>query len=61
MGQKLMSYFEKAGEMGGLMAKMRLAVLSGIASAQAMQTPDSPENIKKFEDAIREIEKQFKK
>jgi len=60
MGVKLNDYYEKANRMGGLKAKMRLAVLTKIPSSRAVELPDSPENVKLFEDGMRELEKEFK-
>lgn len=60
MGEKLLSYFEKAKEMGGFKAQMRLSIITKISTTKANSEPDSLENIKIFEDAMREIEKEFK-
>ena len=59
MGQKLEGYYEEAANIGGLKAKMRLAILTGISSVKAATEPDSPENIQKFEKAMQEIRKEF--
>lgn len=59
MGAKLSEFYAKANAMGGLKAKMRLAVITNIPSANAEQADDSPENIKKFEAAFQEIKKEF--
>lgn len=61
MATKLVSFYQKAKELGGLKAEMRLAVLTKVPSSKALELPDSPENIKLFESAIKEIEKEFKK
>lgn len=60
MGQKLNDFYERANKLGQLKAKMRLAVLTRIPSKKAMELPDSPENIKLFMSAMKEIEKEFK-
>ncbi len=60
MGAKLAELYEKASKLGGLKAKMRMAVLTGVASANAPTVSDSPEMIQKFEKAIAEIQKEFK-
>lgn len=60
MGKKLVSYYEKANSMGGLKARMRLAMLTGIPSAIVEEEPDSPDNIQKFEKALNELKKEFK-
>ncbi len=60
MGKKLMEFYEKAQKLGSSKAKMRLAMITCISSVKAGDAPDSPENLKKFEDAMKEIEKEFK-
>ncbi|MGD8782159.1 MAG: hypothetical protein PVH88_24740 [Ignavibacteria bacterium] len=60
MAEKLLQFYEKTKELGGLKATMRLAVLTKIPSAKAQTEPDSIENIKTFERAIEEIKKEFK-
>jgi hypothetical protein len=59
MGAKLEQYYEKASSLGGVKAKMRLAVLTNIPSSKASAEADSDENIKKFESAMQEINKEF--
>ena len=61
MGQKLVEYYGKAEQMGGLKAKMRLAMITAVSSQKAAETPDSTELIQKFEAAMKELEKEFKK
>lgn len=61
MGDKILKYYDEASKLGGLKAKMRLAVLTVIPSSKAAVEPDSPENIEKFEKAMKEIGKEFKK
>ncbi|MFH0733280.1 MAG: hypothetical protein V1773_03430 [bacterium] len=60
MAQKLESYYLEAARIGGLKAKVRLAILSNISSANAHDKPDTPEDIHKMEIAMREIKKEFK-
>ncbi len=60
MGQKLLEMYKKAEQMGKLKAKMRLAMLTNVPSAKAATEPDSPENIQKFNQAILELQKEFK-
>jgi hypothetical protein len=60
MAGKLVSYYDKAKEIGGLKAQMRLAVLTGLPSTKASEAPDSPENIAKFDSAMAEINNEFK-
>ena len=58
MAEKLMQFYEDASKLGGLKAKMRLAILTSIPSSKAESAPDSPENIRIFEQAIKEIRKE---
>lgn len=60
MGKKLLEYFNECARLGRLKAKMRLAVLTRMPSSRAESEPDSPENIQLFENAMREIKKEFK-
>ncbi len=59
MGKKLLDYYEKAAHLGGLKAKMRLAIITKIPSTKAPAEPDSAENIALFEKAMQEIKKEF--
>jgi len=60
MAGQLEDFYKKAEELGKLKAKMRLAVLTGTPSSKAGSVPDTPEMIKKFQAALKEIEKEFK-
>ena len=59
MAEKLVKYYDEANAMGGLKAKMRLAVLTNIPSMKAQSEPDSPENIQKFQKAMQELKKEL--
>lgn len=59
MADRLVKFYEEAEQLGGFKAKMRLAILTTIANTKAASEPDSPENIKKFENAMSEIKKEF--
>ena len=59
MGTKLLKYYDEVEVLGGLKAQMRLAVLTRMSGKAAEIQPDSPENIDKFENAMREIRKEF--
>ena len=52
MGTKLVAYFEKAKQQGGLQAKVKLAMLTKLSQKTAEEAPDSPENIDMFEKAM---------
>lgn len=60
MGEKLLQYYEKAKSLGGIKAQMRMAVITRISSVKAKELPDSPENLVTFQEALKEIEKEFK-
>jgi hypothetical protein len=60
MGAVLVSFYEKAKELGGLKAQMRLAMLTLTPGVKAGDVPDAPDLIKKFEESFKEIEKEFK-
>lgn len=59
MGIKLIKEYEKAKQLGGLKAQMRLAILTKISGPKAATLPDSTENLSCFEMAMREILKDF--
>ncbi|MCG8699660.1 MAG: hypothetical protein MI922_16515 [Bacteroidales bacterium] len=59
MAQKLIEFYNEADRVGGIKAKMRLAIISKLPSVKAETEPDSPENIAKFEKAMEEIKKEF--
>lgn len=58
MGAKLIELYEQAKQIGGLKAQMRMAMITKIPSSKAADEPDSPDNIKLFENAIVEIKKE---
>ena len=55
MAEKLLEYYEKAKEGGGIRAQLKLAMITKISSDKAAKEPDSPENIKTFEEALAQI------
>lgn len=59
MGQQLMNYYEKAKALGGMKAQMRLAMITKVPSSQADSAPDSPDTVATFEQALKEIQKEF--
>lgn len=59
MGQRLMSYYDQAKNLGGLKAQMRLSMITKLPSSQAVAAQDSPDVIKMFEQALTEIKKEF--
>jgi len=59
MAENLVSFYGKAKKMGGMKAQMRLSLITKMSIVKAKVAEDSPENIKKFEDAIVELKKEF--
>ncbi len=55
MGAKLTSYFDQAKAKGGLGAQIKLAMLTKMAASAAAATEDTPQNIKIFEDAMKQL------
>ena len=55
MGAKLEKAYQIANDKKGATGRNRLAILTKIPSNKAGSEADSPENIKKFEDALKEI------
>ena len=59
MGAKLASYFDQAGSLGGIQAKMTLALLTKMASPKALEVADTPDQIAAFEAAMASIRQEF--
>ncbi len=55
MGEILTKYYAFAKENAGIEGAMRLAMKTKISGAKAAGEPDSPENLKVFRDAVKEI------
>ncbi len=55
MGDKLVKYFEYAKKKGGLVARMRLAMKSGLSPNKAIEIEDTPERIEQFKELLSEI------
>lgn len=55
MGAKLEQMYEFVKKEGGVKAAMRLAMKTTVTSRNAASIPDSPDVIKKFREAIKEI------
>lgn len=54
MGQKLKELYDLILEKEGLGVKMRTAMIARIPSVEAMNFPDTRENIDKVKDALRQ-------
>lgn len=55
MAEKLNNIFKIVEEKGGLKARMRLALKTGISKTRALELPDDIEIINKLKDAASEI------
>lgn len=55
MGRQLVSFFEEAERLGGLVAKIRLAQLTGVTSVQAAHAKDDGELVEKLRAALVEL------
>ncbi|GAK60625.1 multi-sensor signal transduction histidine kinase [Candidatus Vecturithrix granuli] len=60
MGVKLKTFFDEAGQIGGIAARVALARYTTLASKRAIELNDSPEMIQKFEKALQKIRAEFK-
>jgi hypothetical protein len=58
MGLQLKNRYEEVGRELGSLARMKLAMLTKISSAQASELPDSAANMKLIDDAIAQLRKQ---
>ena len=55
MGARLIVFFDQAEKKGGLASQVKLAMLTKMSSKKAADAPDSPENIKLFEESIAKL------
>jgi hypothetical protein len=55
MAAKLTEFYAQATKQYGVMGRMKLAMLTKIPSEKAGNEPDSPENIKLFEQAMLQL------
>jgi hypothetical protein len=59
MGTRGQRFFEDAGKVGGLVAKMRLASLAQVTSTEATTVNDSPELLARLEAAYNRVRTEF--
>lgn len=59
MGTEMLAAYEEAASYGGIAAKVKLAMLTKMGSAQAELLPDSPENLRVFSAAMDTIRHEF--
>jgi hypothetical protein len=55
MGQHASRFFDEAGQVGGLVAKVKLASLARLTSTEAEVVEDSPTVIRRLEDALGQL------
>ncbi len=55
MGARLIGFYEQVAKEFGVPGRVKLAILTGTTSTAAETQPDSPENIKKFEQALAQL------
>lgn len=60
MAERLNQFYDEAQKLGGLKAKIRLAVITKIPSIKAAEIEDTTEHITTFQEAIEELKKEFK-
>ncbi len=56
MGQKLAAVYQRAKEEGGFFAQVRLAMLTKLTLEKALKEPDTPENVRLFEEAYAKVQ-----
>lgn len=59
MGQRLRDFYYQAELLGGLQAKIRLAILTRTTSTQAESEPDSAPLVQTFQSAMATLEREF--
>lgn len=55
MGTTLFTYYERAKEMGGLNAQIKLAMITKLSGEKAKEATDTPELIQLFEQAFAQL------
>jgi hypothetical protein len=56
----MVQFYDRAKQLGSTKAQMRLAVITQMPIKKAETEPDSPGNIQLFQNAMKELEKEFK-
>jgi hypothetical protein len=59
MAAKLEAYFSEAEKLGGMRAKVKLAMLTKLSAKTASEVADSPENVAAFEAALATLRKEL--
>lgn len=55
MGKILESYFDIAKTKGGIIFQVKLAMITKMSKKKAYEAPDSDENIRMFEEAMKNL------
>jgi hypothetical protein len=55
VGARLVKFYEQAKAKGGVPAMVKLAIRTRIPSVLAESTPDTPETIRTFEQALKDL------
>jgi hypothetical protein len=55
MGKVLLHLYDLVKDNEGLVAQMRVAMVSGLPTPKAAEAPDSPENVAKLKAAIKQV------
>jgi Mg-chelatase subunit ChlD len=61
MGKTLIGFFEQVGKEFGVSGRVKLAMLTKISSEKAESAVDSTENIRAFEEALKQLRQQLNK
>ncbi|MBD3404295.1 hypothetical protein GF420_15505 [candidate division GN15 bacterium] len=59
MGVKISEYFDRARELGGIKAQMRLTMLTGISTHRASVLEDNPQLLKKLQGAMIRLKREM--
>jgi hypothetical protein len=59
MGERLAYFYDRANQLGGLMARVRLAILTDLPSTQAQVVPDDPDTLRRFDEAFARLSQEF--
>ncbi len=55
MGTKLAAFYEQTAKEFGSTGRVKLALLTKLSSAKALEAPDTPEAIKLFEESLEQL------
>lgn len=59
MGDKMRGYFARADQIGGLVARVRLASVARVTSTEAEILPDEPVLLSRLDEAMMQVQRQF--